>query len=350
MPKPRINNGQSLYLVQSTADIKNWFSGIDDDYNILSMQSFIADAQMDYLVPEIGQDMVNDVVNYYNQLIENPELGLKPSTLGTLLQFLQKATVHFALWLSADAGAFRISDSGFYVSATNTSKPVSDKKLAEFKRMRWKAAYKAVEQAIAFMEANINDDALSDYAGSDIHTAALQYFINDSITFTKYFAPLNRSAITFRAFLNALDYCERTYILPLLGEPMFDDMKANLLAGLNAPAYTALLPLIQRPLAWYTVATAVPNLQLEFDGTNLVINSMPAFGNAENVENKAAAAPNQVGNLAVNAMNMGNSEINRLTTYLLTNAVNYPLYVVPALADQGDIDMNDDPCSGIVFV
>lgn len=331
------------HLIKTSADVKKWFSGIDKDYNILSMESFIADAEMDFLIPEIGQTIFDAVNAGYNSVD-----GLQGKLL-QLFPYLQKAVVHMALNLSADSGAFRIADSGFYVTSTATNKPVSDKKLSEFKKGEERLAYKAIEQAIAFLEANVNDPAFESYKESDLHTQGRDYFINDSVIFTRFFKPMNRSALLFRAIIDAMDRAERTYILPLLGEAFFAGIKGNILAGELTDSEKALLPLIQRPLAHFTIAEAIPTLPVEFDGTNLIITSMPARGNAENVVNQAEATPQQVSNLMNKAMDIGVSELKRLRNYLILNAIDYPLYVMPDPSELVDININDD-CSKNFFV
>ncbi|MHB8209076.1 DUF6712 family protein [Mucilaginibacter sp.] len=333
----------TTHLVKDTPDVKKWFSGIDADYDISSLQSFIADAESDYLVPAFSQGLITALITAYNSG-EEMSAGLT-----ALLPYIQKAAVHFAMMLSSDSGGFRISDSGYYVKSTDTSKPVSDKKLTEFRKGRWQAAYKAVEQAITFLEENIAVGDYAPYATSPQHAAARKFFINDSVTFTNNYQKLNNSAVSFRALRDALGWAERTYILPLLGQPLNDDIKAGIAAGNLSEAYKTLLPYIQLPLALYTVNKGIPALPVEMDGINLVINSMPAFGNSENVRNQAAATPAQLGMLAMDACKDAVAELKRLQTFLIANYANYPLYVVPPVDEQGDININDHH-SKIFFV
>lgn len=330
-----------MSLIKTTDELKLYFSSIDKDYKIASLQSFITDAEQDLLIPWIGQDIYDVVSAAYNP-------GPVPAgILAGLLPYLQKAVIHLALMLSADSGSFRISDSGFYVISTTTNKPVSDKKMTQFKTARREAGYRAMEQAIEYLEANITAAGLAAYAGSDQHKYHRAYFINSSVEFTRYFKKTNNSAYLFWQMLDSLDYAERGYIAPVLGPAYFDTLKAAVLANNLTDPQKALLPYINRALANYTVANAVPGLPVDFEGTNLIINSQPTKGNFDAVEDKTAASGTQLANLVNNALATGRSELRSLADYLVAHAEDLTGYILPETTT--DVNVNA-PLSKTFFV
>lgn len=320
-----------MSLIKTSDELKQYFSSIDKDYKIASLQSFINSAETDILIPWIGYDLYNALSTAYNGA------GLAGKQLA-VFPYIQKAVTHLAFMLAADSGAMRIGDSGFYVITSQTNKPVSDKKMSQFLRGRREAGYNAMEQATLFMEMNINADELAVYKNSRERQQHVAYFINSSVDFTSYFKKVNNSAYLFSMLSNALDRAERQYIAPVLGAAYYSALKAKVADNSFTPAEQSLLPYINRALANYTIGIGISKLPVEFDGTNLVINSQPAFGNAENVENKAAATAQQLADLAGSAMLDGEFELRALEDYLVANAGSLEGYTPPVTT--GDININ----------
>lgn len=331
-----------MALIKTTEELRVHFSGMDKNYSIASLVSFIDDAEKDILIPWIGQEIFDVVKVAYSTDV----IGISAKK-SELLVYLQKAITHLSLMLSADSGSFRISDSGFYVIVGATNKPVSDKKMSEFKKGRRESGYNALEQAIGFLEANIDAADFAAYKTSDAHLLHRAHFINSSVEFTRYFKKVNNSAYLFNQLLDALDRSERKYIKPVLGNDFFSALKVKVLAGtLNGPE-KALMPYINRALANYTMASGLAGLQVEVDGQQIVISSSPAFGNAENVESKTAASPQQISTVAGAAMKAGQLELDELQEYLIDHVNDFVAFIVPEASEDFDIN---DPNAPTYFV
>jgi hypothetical protein len=328
-------------LIKTTEDLKRNFSSIDKDYKYQSLESFIDNAEKDILIPYIGQEIFDQIDAAYNS---NQPLAGKTAAL---FSYLQKAVVNLALMLSADSGSFRISDSGFYVVSTATNKPVSDKKLTEFKKGRRESGYRAMEQAVVYLKKNVDDPVFSVYKASDAYLLHTAHFINDSVTFTRYYAKVANSAYLFTQLLDSLDFAERTNIAPVLGPEYFDALKSNFATGTATAAEMKLVPYINRALAKFTMVKALPSLPVEFEGTNLTLNSMPAYGNSENVVSKATLKADQLSILIEDALLTAKSELGSLEAYLIKNAGDLIGYTPPAVGEDFNIN---DPCSPTFFV
>lgn len=321
-----------MALLKTTPELKAIFSTIDADYNFNSLKSFIDDAEQDIVIPWIGLEIYTVVSTAYNA---GP---IAPGVIADVLFYLQKAVTHLALMLAADSGSVRLADGGLYVIVTATNKPVSDKKMLAFTRGRRESGYKGLEQAIEYMETNIANEALATYAGSDAHKQHRAYFINSAVAFTGYYKKVNNSAYLFWQLMDALDFCERKYIAPVLGQSYFASLKAAVLAGSLSDAQKALMPYILRPLANYTIAQGLQNLPVDFDGTNLVIKSEPATGTFDAAGASTAATLAQMQAMSGDAMATGKAELRSLEDYLVTNAASLPGYTPPA--DDDDVNIN----------
>jgi len=325
-------------LLKDTQEIQGYFSAIDNDYNFPSLESFIRDAESDIVIPEISRELFDLLQEHYNN-------NTLDGRLKELHALLQKAIVHLALFLSSDSGSFRISDSGYYVVVTGDMRPVSDKKMVVFRRGRIEAGYKALDQAIAYLEQYVSDPAFDLYRTSEVRAEATNYFIPSSKAFTRCFSPLKNSSTTYRAMLSSIDQAENTYILPLLGEDLFEELKAAVLEGSLSDDQKRLVTRIQKPLALYAVAEAIPMVNFDYDGKSLSVTNLAATG--ENTETTTSLSTERLSELMNACMMNGQNEGRRLKSFLEKNAALYPNYV-PSLSSEG-FNFNSQG-SGIFFL
>lgn len=318
-------------LLKTTPELKKYFSSIDKDYYFNSLESFIRDAITDIVIPEISQEQYDRVLDAY-----------QANTLeGKLLQLheaLQKAITHLALFGNSDSGSFRISDAGYYVNVTEQTKPVSDKKMFQFRKSRAEAGYKALDQALLLMEQNITDPAFEAYKNSAVRDAAGGYFVSGPVEFTRAFSPLKNSGTTFRAVLSSIDQAEKDYILPVLGEDLFDQLKSSISDGSTSEIEKKLIGKIQKPLALYSIAEAIPLTGFEFDGKTFSVNALAT--NNDNVETSTSISDQRLSGLMNTCMINGKKELSRLQKFLQDNAASFPLYVKPEIDDQEN-DLNN---------
>ncbi|MGN8055643.1 DUF6712 family protein [Pedobacter sp. 22163] len=316
-------------LLKTTAEIKKYFSSIDTDYNFKSIQSFILDAETDLVIPEISQELYDSLrIKYTNNELAGKTLQL--------FEYLQKAIVHLALYNMSDSGSFRISDSGFYVSVTGDTRPVSDKKMVAFRNGRYEAGYKALDQALAYLEKNINEPDFLAYKDSDVKESAAHYFITNSKDFTKWFSPLANSSTTYRAALSSIGMAESNYILPVLGEGFFEDLKTKTQEGTLSADEKNLVTKIQKPLASLSIAEAIPILNFNYDGKTLSVNYRAA--NNDNIEASMSMSDERLSMLMNQCLINGELEVKRLKKWLNTNAGKFSLYTADTASDDTDIN------------
>lgn len=327
-----------MALIKTSAELKRCLSSIDKDYNIASLQSFIDDAEFNIIIPWIGQEIYTVIANAYNTV--DPAISGKKAQL---LLILQRAVTNLAFMLGADSGSFRIADSGFYVISSPTNKPVSDKKMSEFKAGRREAGYQALESAIEYLEANINDADFVAYKDSAAHDIHRGYFINGAADFTRYFRKIDNSSFLYWQLQTYVDFAERKWLQPVLGADYFTSLKTKLKGNTLTDSEKDLLPYIKRALAQLSIAKGVANLPVEFDGTKLIVISSPAYGNSENVESKAAANQQQISSIVSDALNTGTDELRNLENYLIANAADLEGYTPPESTEQVEINSPDAP-------
>jgi hypothetical protein len=132
-----------------------------------------------------------------------------------------------------------------------------------------KKAHRTTDRLIAFLDKNIA--VFRDWAESAARVAIRGQFIDSAAMFNEIY-PIDNSRRFFLTICPFIREAERKYIMPVLGEDLFDEMKTGLatLADPDAePPVTAwedtdgLLPLIRVPLALFAMSIAVTRLSLE---------------------------------------------------------------------------------------
>ncbi len=119
-------------------------------------------------------------------------------------------------------------------------------------------AHKTTDRLIAFLESHAND--ITEWKDSPAQKEARSLFINTARIFDSIF-PIDRSRRFFIKIIPFIREAERKYIVPVLTQAIYDAVKAAIQSG-NLGDYAPLVPLVQVPLAFYTLAMAVQRLSV----------------------------------------------------------------------------------------
>ena len=163
-----------MALIENREELKNDNSSVTVNLSVDSLQSFLDDAINQHIIPAIGRDT-------YNLLLSKDFEAL--SAEETLLLFVQKAVVNFALAYYSNYGSLQLSDSGAHVTQSDGMRAASDKKIMQLRKESFRAGFAALEYAVEFLEKNLATFVA--YSASDEHKENRASFINSSIEFSK---------------------------------------------------------------------------------------------------------------------------------------------------------------------
>lgn len=241
-----------------------------------------------------------------------------------LLPYVQQAMVCLAMLLSGDELQLEISNTGFQINVSTERKTAFQWQIIAIKK-RYKArAFKALQNLLLFLQKSASGDFPLWYA-SEERKDFLQNFINDAISFSRGYNIQNNFSffLYLRETMNDVEY---KYIQPILGKALFQEIKSQILSSSISPANKELLKSIYPAVAWKTIHHAIPKLigytdefgiQEDFISNSIDVKSATEFGN-DIISLKIRTTDTE-----------GESYLNKLYDYLITNSTTYPLFVRP---------------------
>lgn len=254
-----------MALFKSTAEIKT-FVAIDKDTVFQGLLPYIEDAESQYIIPLIGQQLYDRIDTAYNA--SDP----LSNENAQLLKQIQRPLINIALWIYAPICNLHIGDNGFVVTSTQDTKPafewMVDKALVSLSN----AGMNGLEGLLTFLEKNL--DKFPEYKDSAERNTNNAGLIKTGIEFSHYYF-INRSRLTFITLRSLLQEIEFRHIAPVLGEKYAVLLQAeDLSAEDQLIAKTACYA-----LAYRTIAEAIPQLACEISPAGLSVNYVSASNN-----------------------------------------------------------------------
>lgn len=326
-----------MALIDTTEELKKHNSSITRGLEVASLQSFLADAYNMKIIPAIGRAQ-------FNALVEGKAGFAAGSNEEALLHLVQKAAANFAVGFYVAYGSVLLNNSGAQVSTSATMRPASDKKLIQLRRQSIADGHTALEMAVEFLEENLVSFPL--YRDAAVHHQNRALFINSSTEFNAI-STIRVDAQLFESLRNYQRGIEWDQIRSLLGETLFDALKAKVVAGDLTDDEKALLTRIQRALAPLTVAEAIPYKQITIEAGGIFQLSDTVGGISGNVENKNPANESAVQGAMVRLISKGESELESLRRWLNANQAKFSDYVVQKTA--GEVNVNT-PGNGLYYL
>jgi hypothetical protein len=281
------------------------------------IQPYIQLAQDTFLVPAFG-----------SELIEELEAGLlaNPSTLTAeqykLLAYLQRALAFYAYVKYLPYSLGTDGDNGLQEQGTDKTQPVRmgvhDKRLRE----SHENAAVALETALHWLLRN--RAKFPTWTASESYQLTAALFCSSATELTEYLPQVNGSYRLFLSLSGYLRRAEQTSIKPLIGSPLYDDLKAKRVAGsVLTPTEIRLMDAVSRAAATTAYAKALYHLNVQ-QTTGGGLRILSDFDGIYNQKAVDAA-------LLMDAQRKADTDrvasLNDLSAYLQANRDQYPLYV-----------------------
>lgn len=317
--------------INSTADLKSGLGTIQADLDFNAFASFVDDAELNHIIPAIGYPM-------YNALLAD---GLN-ADYTKVLKLLQKAGANFAVHYSVASASVQISESGIFVSKSDSRLPASDKKTYMLRIQTRSAGFVALEAAINFLESNL--DKYPEYAGDAAHQLNKRFYINTTALFSQGFDLFNNCEV-FATLKTVMNTVEQNHIDPLLGNTVSTALRTAIKASSTSDIQNQLLARIAQAVAPLTLAEAIPYRLIGITASGLVNATLK--GNIENAEQSTEGDLARLQAFMNKAQTRGESEIAKLKSWLATNIDSFEGYIAP---DPDAASKLNDTERGLYFV
>ncbi len=282
-----------------------------------SLAPHIQNSERDYLVPVIGQDMYDELVEFYEAELPTVLTEIQEKT-AHLLNLAQAAVIHLAYWIGFDLLNASVSDMGFKrVESENTKSlyKYQEENLKTYFRVN---GFNGMDTVLQYLENNLT--SFAEFALSPACTLFKTAFIPKTEIFDNIVF-INKSRLTFLRMKPHMQLVEDTEIATILGPVAFAYVKDEMAKSTPAPKVTALLSYIRKPIAFLASA-----LLMEESGADLTDNGLYFSQTIAGYNNDTERKPSSADRIAILVMrnrSFGNVFLDQLRTYLAAHAAEW---------------------------
>lgn len=280
------------------------------------IKPYIEDAQESIIVKAFGQELITELDNQHNSVsgaILSPHNAL-------LLPKIQRALAWYAYLKYLPFSIGNDGDNGLQEIGTDSTQPVRIGVLDKRQRETERNAVEGLERALAFLEANRANYAT--WTNSPSWTQYKSLFIWSATEMAKYLPTFGQNN---RLYLNVRPYialAEQDYILPILGQDMFDELKGVVLSNSITANQKALLTQVQRALAYTAYACALPDLNIVV----LSSGSLRILSDFDGIYNQKSPEPGQLKGFISAKKTEGQRLRNVLKRWITAHADDFPTF------------------------
>jgi len=297
-------------------EIRNFISvSSSADFNTIAPH--ILNAERDYLIPVIGLPMYEELQEFYDEELSSIGSGVQEKT-AELLRLCQSAVIHIAYWIGFDLLNIYLSDSGFKRTETTDVKGLFKYQEENLKIYFRTNGFNGIDTILQYLETNLAD--FGEFKLSPAYTLFKTSFISRTDDFNAIVF-INKSRLTFLRMKPHIQLLEDSEIAPILGPVAYDYIKAEMVKDTPADKVLALIPYIQKTIAFLASA-----LLMEESGADLLDNGLyfSATGltrDSNTIQQPSAA--DRIVLLVTRNRSYGNVYLDQLRSYLVKNAADW---------------------------
>jgi hypothetical protein len=281
--------------------------------NMENMNSFIEQAEMQFIIPEIGQAAFDDLQTKYDNN------ALSSADEKQLLKLCQRSIAYYATLLFIPVGQLQISEAGIRIAVTEHFKQAFDWQVENLEESCRNAGDSCMESVLAFLE--LKKDVFTVWAGSSAYTVFKDVFVNSASQFNDLLGVQIPRRI-FRRVLPEIKKVQENQIMATLSKELYDEIKTQWIAGNLTNENKALLNFIQPAIAHIGVAKSVSSISIRLTDLGISVGTNSIMKQTI----RQAADGDARSHFHREKTNDGLEFISQLNEYLYANADTYPLF------------------------
>ena len=296
------------------------------------LQPYIKAAQEQILCKILGPEIVEEVDTLYN----GSAFGSANAPVKKLIEKMQYALAWAAYAKYLPFAIGNDGDNGLQEMATDSSKPVRIGVLDKRQREAQKNAADALQNLLEYI--NAPGVIFNTYRNSATYTESRKLFISNAVELSEILPQVRNNYGFFLTLLPYIKLAERDYVLPLIGQNQYNDLKAVIRTANITVAQKDLAWQISRVLAHQAYASAMPDLQK----TILDNGSIRVLSDFDGIYNQKALSDEQLDKLVLEAKTSAQKMTNALQAFLRRNLSDYPAYANSLQAKEPAINRLPD--------
>lgn len=300
-------------LFKTIPEIKNFLPiGVGNDF--MRLKPHIQNAENKYIKPVLGAAMFDELQEFYDTEPPGPLTEVQEAMQQLLLK-TQHSLIHLAYFIGFDFLNVNVSDAGFQRIGGERTKGLYKYQEENLKTYFSDAGFNALDDMLVFIEENIQHfgEFKAEKNWTDLKTAFLpSVAVVENIPFN-----LHGSRLTFMALRPFVAFIEDTVVRPVIGQAIYDEIKAEMAKDQPAAKVTAILPYIRKPLIYLASA-----LLMDETGATLFDKGLyfeKTTGNQPDNKIKGPSTDERIAAAIARNQMIGNSYLDQLKSYLLEN-------------------------------
>lgn len=259
------------------ATILQQYAQVSGNPNFDSFKATIRLVEDKYIKPIIGRCLYDALDQALDGVTESDTLY--PDFVD-LLDACCRAIGPLTCYLHADKSDVKFSDNGMQRVESTTFKSAFQEQRTKFKEANLTEGEEALEFLIQFLEDFIGN--YPEWTDSDEFLQYRSLFINSGSSFKKYF-PSSTPYRNYFAMRSVMQEVEENIIEPFLGTTIFENLKLKLKAvdPLISEEESKLIDKLCRTIAYLTVSSALPLLNVKITSNGLTIPAVQTFSQNE---------------------------------------------------------------------
>lgn len=320
---------EAISIFNDFSEIKKYISA-NANNELATLEPYINDAARDYLIPVLGQQE-------WNLMLENMPDSLTAEQQ-SLLPFIHNVLANFGYYLFADDGSINLSDSGLYRLEDEQSKSPYQWQVRKFQDRRWLNGWNALEALAQFLYQNIDDYDL--WAASIERDNYNELLVWNTYQF-KQFYRIQSLGVLWSLHPQIKEV--QNDLKNMITATLFNSVMDNIMAANITEANANLLPYLQRVVVFGTLMQVAKNFGYEFGKSGLQIATIE--GTSQNSDKTDNAVNQARQNLYDEFETKYDKALNKLLNFLNTNSTAsvYPSYytaylnvTAPTVVDNND--------------
>lgn len=331
------------YFFSNITQVKTFIGGgVNRSLEITSLDSSLLVALQQHLRPWLGSDFTTELLDAWAaSILEDDPVPLSAEQTA-LLPYIQRPLAMLAMYEYAKIGSIQFGENGIFRIEGENMKGAYKYQENQYKEAMLHNGYEAIEDMLIFLNTNRADYTTWDV--SDEAARSRELFINTAAEFRLAYSK-HITRYTFEMLRGIVEDVQLFAIRPLIGEDEYEALKTAI-AGtdpLTAPQ-KALLKVIQKAVAAFTVKEAVQKMWLRIEGNKLV---QSEHLEPQSYEKDSPPGANVISLQLYQQDVWANRLLSNITRVLEATPDDYPLYTAyaEALAEAAAAEEESEACS-----
>jgi len=302
----------AAYIFDTIADFKEHVGGgVNQSLHLGSIKPTMLAAFRNHIRAWLGDAQ-------WNILVTNADAPSQEEE--ALIEYVRTPLAMLTMYEYSKIGSVEFGEMGLHRTETEDRKGAYKYQENEYREYMLRNGYEALEQMLSFLEDNEADYPLWQISAGYDRNKSL--YINTASDFRDAYS-FNIDRYTYESFRALMADVETFAILPVLGSAQHQALKAAIKAKNATSEQNAIINLIQKAVAHFTVElAAIRNWVTIKDNALHQVNREGDQG----LLSAAPASDNSVSALLSQNNLLANRHISYLKQYLSDNIDNYPLY------------------------